>query len=167
MSEVCHDVSKDQAFPPAFKWRVTFSLYLQLGWWYLLRNESFWFGVVGSNPLFSKFNPCNAPLNRFNPFCQHECVKCRAYEEQVHKLEDASFSPLVFSTSGGMGASTTVTYKCLAFLLCLKWKTPYFRVMSWLRCRLGFSLLHSAVMCIRGSSCSSGHPLVALFQLLI
>ena len=30
--------------------------------------------------------------------------------------------------------------------------------MSWLRCRLGFSLLHSAIMCIRGSRSSSGHP---------
>ena len=32
-------------------------------------------------------------------------------------------------------------------------------VMSWLRCRLGFSLLHSAIMCIRGSHSSSGRPL--------
>ena len=39
-----------------------------------------------------------------------------------------------------------------------KWKSPYCRVMSWLRCRLGFSLLHSAIMCIRGSCSSSGHP---------
>ena len=65
---------------------------------------------------------------------------------------------LFFSTSGGMGASTTVAYKCLAFLLSCKWKSPYCRVMSWLRCRLGFSLLHSAIMCIRGSRSSSGHP---------
>ena len=65
---------------------------------------------------------------------------------------------LFFSTSGGMGASTTVAYKRLAFLLSCKWKSPYCRVMSWLRYRLGFSLLHSAIMCIRGSRSSSGHP---------
>jgi len=58
-----------------------------------------------------------------------------------------------FSTSGGMGPSTTVTYKRLAFLLSVKWKTPYcielwagYAVVS-----VGFSLLHSAIMCIRGS----------------
>ena len=73
-------------------------------------------------------------------------------------MEHGNFSPLVFSTSGGMGASTTVAYKRLAFLLSCKWKSPYCRVMSWVRCRLGFSLLHSAIMCIRGSRSSSGHP---------
>ena len=65
----------------------------------------------------------------------------------------------MFSTFGGMGASTSVTYKRLAFLVSIKWKTPYRRVMSWLHCRLGFSLLYSAIMCIRGFHPSSGHPL--------
>jgi len=78
---------------------------------------------------------------------------------------DSHFSPLVFSTSGGMGPSTTVTYKRLAFLLSIKWKTPYCRVMSWLRCRLGFSLLHTSMMCIRGSCSSSGRPQGVTFQL--
>ena len=76
----------------------------------------------------------------------------------MREVEHGNFSPLVFSTSGGMGASTAVAYKRLAFLLSCKWKSPYCRVMSWLRCRLGFSLLHSAIMCIRGSRSSSGHP---------
>ena len=76
----------------------------------------------------------------------------------MREVEHGNFSPLVFSTSGGMGASTTVAYKRLAFLLSCKWKSPYCRVMSWLCCRLGFSLLHSAIMCIRGSRFSSGHP---------
>jgi len=31
--------------------------------------------------------------------------------------------------------------------------------MSWLRCRLGFSLLHSTIMCIGGCRSSSGRPL--------
>jgi len=51
------------------------------------------------------------------------------------------------------------TYKRLAFLLSIKWKTLYCRVMGWLRCRLGFSLLHSVIMCIRGSRSTSGGPL--------
>ena len=105
------------------------------------------------------FNPY-APSNRCNPYTgQHETSKRRQYEERVREVEHGNFSPLVFSTSGGMGASTTVAYKRLAFLLSCKWKSPYCRVMSWLRCRLqvGFSLLHSAIMCIRGSRSSSGH----------
>jgi len=86
-----------------------------------------------------------------NTYRQHECAKRRAYEERVREIEHAHFSPLVFSISGGMGPSTTVTYKRLAFLLSVKWKTPYCRVMSWLRCRLGFSL----------SSCALGVPVPA------
>jgi len=104
------------------------------------------------------FNPY-APSNQSNPYWKHECAKRREDEEQVREVEHASFSPLVFSISGGMGASTTVAYKGLAFLLSAKWKTPYSRVMSWLRCHLGFSLLYSAIMCIRSSRSSSGRPL--------
>jgi len=70
--------------------------------------------------------------------------------------------PLLQFCSGGMSASTAVVYKHLAFLLSTKWKTPYPDVIRWLRCRLGFSLLHSAIMCIRGSHSSSGHPSKAL-----
>ena len=117
-------------------------------------------GVLGLNLLFFDvriFNPY-APSNRCNPYRQHETSKRRQYEERVREVEHGNFSPLVFSTSGGMGDSTTVAYKCLAFLLSYKWKSPYCRVMSWLRCRLGLSLLHSAIMCIRGSRSSSGHP---------
>ena len=106
-----------------------------------------------------KTTTCHAyQINRCNPYRQHETSKRRQYEERVREVEHGNFSPLVFSTSGGMGASTTVAYKRLAFLLSCKWKSPYCMVMSWLRCRLGFSLLHSAIMCIRGSRSSSGHP---------
>jgi len=85
----------------------------------------------------------------------------REYDEvRVREIEHRNFCPLVFSSSGGMGASTTIAYKRLAFLLSRTWKTPYSycSVMSWLRCRLGFSLLQSAIMCIRGCRSSSGHP---------
>jgi len=103
------------------------------------------------------FNPY-APSNRSNPYRQHDNAKRRQYEERVREIEHGNFSPLVFSTSRGMGASTTVTYKRLAFLLSSKWQTPYCKVMSWFRCRLEFSLLHSSIMCLRGSCSSSDHP---------
>ena len=62
------------------------------------------------------FNPY-APSNRCNPYRQHETSKRRQYEERVREVEHGNFSPLVFSTSGGMGASTTMAYKRLAFFL--------------------------------------------------
>ena len=72
---------------------------------------------------------------------RNEREKCRAYEQRVREVEQGSFSPLVFSTSGGMGRATTVTYKRLGSLLTMKRELPYGVVMDWLRCRLSFSLL--------------------------
>ena len=59
--------------------------------------------------------------------------------------------PLIFSTAGGMGRAATVVYKRLASLLSARREQPYSMVMGWLRCCLSFSLLRSAVMCLRGS----------------
>ena len=74
-----------------------------------------------------------------------------AYEERIREVEHGSFTPLVFSSSSGMGKAATTTYKHLAQLLSEKWSSPYSLVMGWLRCSLGFSLLRSSIMYIRGS----------------
>ena len=63
----------------------------------------------------------------------------------------AYFTPLVFSTSGGMSGCTNVFFKRLAYLFSLKKKLDYGNVMAWLRCRLSFSLLHSAIACLWGA----------------
>ncbi|XP_065914415.1 uncharacterized protein [Dysidea avara] len=89
---------------------------------------------------------------------RHEAEKCRAYEERIREVEHGSFTPLVFSSSGGMGKAATTTYKHLAQLLSEKWSSPYSVVMGWLRCSLGFSLLRSSIMCIRGSRSRSKRP---------
>ena len=34
----------------------------------------------------------------------------------------------------------------------------YSVVMSWLRCRVSFSMLRSAIDCLRGARLSKGHP---------
>jgi len=71
---------------------------------------------------------------------QHQCAKRRAYEERVRGIEHAYFSPLVFSTSGGMDPSTTVTYKHLAFLrgrpLIAELWAGYAVVLAFLFCTL-------------------------------
>ena len=81
-----------------------------------------------------------------------------AYEERVREVEHGSFSPLIFSTSGGMGPIATVVYKRIATLIAEKRDQPYSRTLFWIRCKLSFSLLRSAIMCIRGSRSSYHHP---------
>ena len=55
-------------------------------------------------------------------------------------------------------APTLVTnfYKRLASLLADKWEQPYSTTLYWLRCSISFSLLRSAIQCIRGARVFKG-----------
>ena len=105
------------------------------------------------------FNP-HAPSNRqSNPaacYRKHEKTKKRAYEQRVLEVEHSSFTPLVMSSTGGLGHAANSTYKGLATLLTAKWDQLYSSTMSWLRCRLSFSLLRSSIQAIRGARSASG-----------
>jgi len=125
------------------------------GFWRCLHHHTF-FDVRVFNCLAAS----NSSSTLATVFRKHELEKCRAYEERIREVEHGSFTPLVFSTSGGMGKAATTTYKHLARLLSEKWSSPYSVVMGWLRCSLGFSLLRSSIMCIRGSRSRSKHPCV-------
>ncbi len=88
----------------------------------------------------------------------HEHTKKRAYEVRIREFEQSTLTPLILSTTGGMGTEATVFYKRLATMLAAKWGDHYSHVLCWLRCRHGFSLLRSSIQAIRGSRSSSGHP---------
>ena len=57
----------------------------------------------------------------------------------------------------GMGNEATTFFKLLASLLAEKWDSHYSSTLSWLRCRLSFSLLRSTIQTIRGERSSTGH----------
>ena len=50
-------------------------------------------------------------------YLRHEMAKRRMYNQSVRDVEMASFTPLVFSTSGGWGPAATVAMKRVAALL--------------------------------------------------
>jgi len=58
-------------------------------------------------------------------------------------------TPLVFSASGGMGPRARVFYKKLASMIAIKRNKAYSKTLNWMGCRISFSLLRSAVMCLR------------------
>ena len=68
-------------------------------------------------------------------------------------MEHRSLRPLVFSASGGAGRAATV---CLKRLLSKKWDMPYNTTLTWMRCKLSFTLLCSTIQCVRGSRSSKG-----------
>ena len=86
---------------------------------------------------------------------RHELAKKREYGDRIREVENGSFTPLVFATTGGMGREATLLYKRLADKISEKKNTMYSKTMAWIRCTLSFSLLRSAVMCIRGSRSTS------------
>ena len=61
--------------------------------------------------------------------------------------------------TGGLANEASTFYKRLASMLASKWDHPYSSTLCWLRCRLGFSLLRSAIQAIRGARSSRGHAI--------
>ena len=108
------------------------------------------------------FHP-NAPSNRSvrlsTVYKRHEDEKKRAYGQRILEIEHGVFTPLVMSTTGGMGREAQTFYKRLADMLAQKREMQYSILMGWLRCKLGFAILRSAVLCIRGSRSSRHHPI--------
>ena len=72
------------------------------------------------------------------------------------------FTLLVFSTFGGISTISNIFFKRLASLIADKKDISYDVVMSWLCCRVSFSLLHSAIDCLRGARSSKGHTAASL-----
>ena len=104
--------------------------------------------------------PCDmdGPPSNFPSKCRkHEREKKRAYDQRICEVEHSSFSPLIFSATGGMGREATCFYKRLASMLAHKWDQAYSTTLWWLRCRLNFSLIRSAIQALHGARSSQGH----------
>ena len=100
------------------------------------------------------FNPMaltNVELPLPRAHIQNEQDKKRRYDERVREVEQGTFTPLVFTTSGGMAPQAATFYAHLAQQLSEKKKQPKSCVVAWMRCRLSFSLLRSAILCVRGT----------------
>ena len=82
---------------------------------------------------------------------RNEQDKKREYDERIREVEQGTFTPLVFTSAGGMAPQATTFYAHLAQQLSEKKQQPKSCVVGWMRCRLSFSLLRSAILCLRGT----------------
>ena len=84
-------------------------------------------------------------------FHRHQREKKRSYNQRCMAVENGTFTPLVFGTNGGVGS------ECSMFLATLAEKLSVVRgedvnvTMEWLRAKLRFEVLRSALLCVRGS----------------
>ncbi len=81
----------------------------------------------------------------------HEKRKKRENQERLRNVEHADFTPLVIATTGGIGPEGSMMLKRLAQNLAEKREMHISVVAGWLRCRLSFAILRSALICLRGS----------------
>ena len=81
---------------------------------------------------------------------QHEREKKRKYNDRILNVDKGSFSPLIFSTTGGMGPECTKFHKRIAELISRKRGEEYSDVVNHIRTRIRFSLLKSVLIAVRG-----------------
>ena len=85
----------------------------------------------------------------------HELQKRREYRDRITNIEYGSFSPLVFSSSGGMRPTASIVYRRLANLISSKHSNPYSWIILFIHCKLSFALLCSSLRCHHGSRSNS------------
>ena len=157
LNEVCHDVRSEPILTALtgenFRLRssnVSDEAKVDIsarGFW--VRGQRAFFDVR----VFHPFAPSYRHKSLQATHRQHESEKRRAYNDRILQVEMGSFTPLIFTTTGGMscGSECHAFYRRLAELLAEHRSLPKSTVTAWLRCRLSFSLLRSALVCIRGT----------------
>ena len=81
---------------------------------------------------------------------KHENEK-RQYAERVMEIEQRTFTPLVFTTTGGMADECVRYHSRLAELIANKKGESYSSAISWIRAKVSFGIVRSAILCLRGS----------------
>ena len=82
---------------------------------------------------------------------KHETEKKRHYNRRVMEVEHATFTPLVFTTTGVMSKECLIFHKALAEKLSTKKNDQYAVIMRYLRVKFSFLALKSTLLCLRGS----------------
>ena len=86
---------------------------------------------------------------------RHESEKKRQYNDRIMNAEHGTFTPLIFSVTGGAGPEAHILNKHIADKISSKTGERYANVIAWIRCRLSFLILRAYLTCLRGSR---SHP---------
>ena len=81
----------------------------------------------------------------------HENENNRMYNQRVTDIEQGTFTLLVFTTTGGMGEECKKYHSRLAELIATKQGEKYSNTMAWIRAKISFSIIRSALLSLRGT----------------
>ena len=115
-----------------------------LGFWGAWRRAFFDIRV------FDPFAPSYAKKSLSSLFQTHEKEKKRKYGARVTEIEKSSFTPLIFTVTGGCGKECDIVLKKLATMIADKTGNTHSSVMSWIRTEISYTLLRSCIVCLRG-----------------
>ena len=90
----------------------------------------------------------------------HENEKKRAYNARILQIEKGTFSPIVFSCTGGVGKEAARFLKQLALLWSRKKGEEYSDSISYIRKRYCFDIIRTCVLSFRGERKSSAQSVV-------
>jgi hypothetical protein len=80
-----------------------------------------------------------------------EQSKIREYKDRVNNVDHGDFTPLVFTTAGGISPQSHLFLKRISEKLSIIKDQPPSVTAGWLRCRFSFSLLRTTLVCLRGT----------------
>ena len=106
--------------------------------------------------VFSPFAQSHRNTSLSQCYMKNERDKRRVYDQRIREVEHGSFSPLVFPQQEEWDQQPV--YKRIASMLSQKYDQAYSKTLHWIRCKLSYSLLRSAIMCLRGVRSSIHRP---------
>ena len=115
------------------------------GFWGNWRNAFFEFRVFYPH---AKSYKSIMPHSLYKQFAR---TRRREYGERVLQCEDGDFTPMILSSSGGMGEEMSMALKHLGKKVSEKHNLAYSRVAGYLRAMFSFEMMRLALICLRGS----------------
>ena len=116
---------------------------------YAVSNELVWTGPKTTSYVDYVLNNNNINNNNNN---NNNNEKKRQYSRRVLEVEQGTFTPLVFTSTGGMATDECKRFcSRLTELLALKKGDDYATTISWIRAKVSFAILRSALLCLRGT----------------
>ena len=112
--------------------------------------------------VFNHLAQSNAVKDLQKVYSQHQRSKKREYNARILEVEKASFTPVIFSCSGGASSEATKLLKTIALKLSVKRKESYSTTMNFLRRRISFDLIRTCVLSFRGNRGASSTPIEEL-----
>jgi hypothetical protein len=115
------------------------------GFWGSMRNAFFEFRA------FYAFARTYMNQNLSKLYQKFSKTRKREYEQRVREVDAGDFTPMIVSSSGGMGPEMQIALKHLSRKIADKQNDTYSRVAGFMRCRFSFAMMRSALVCLRGT----------------